>query len=73
MEMDEADKENTAFTTAKGGRYHFTAMPFGLCNALATFERLMWRVLSRLPWDVCLAYLGDIIVHAPSFEHEKDT
>ncbi|KAK3742155.1 hypothetical protein QZH41_007827 [Actinostola sp. cb2023] len=37
-----------------------------------TFERLMERVLAGLPWDVCLAYLDDIIVHADNFETEKD-
>ncbi|KAK3749616.1 hypothetical protein QZH41_012954 [Actinostola sp. cb2023] len=47
-------------------------MPFGLVNAPATFERLMERVLAGLPWDVCLAYLDDIIVHADNFETEKD-
>ena len=37
-------------------------MPFGLCNAPATFERLMERVLSGLLWEVCLLYLDDIPV-----------
>ena len=42
-------------------------MPFGLCNAPATFERLMETVLFGLPWKTCLVYLDDIIVHAASF------
>ena len=54
------------------GLYQFTMMPFGLCNAPATFERLMERVLSGLPWEVCLLYLDDIIVHAKTFEAELD-
>ena len=36
-------------------------MPFGLCNALATFERLMDRVLCGMHWSRCLVYLDDII------------
>ena len=46
----------------------FRVMPFGLCNALATFERLMDYVLAGLPWSVCLVYLDDIIVHGRTFE-----
>ena len=37
-------------------------MPFGLCNAPATFQRLMDRVLAGMQWETCLVYLDDIIV-----------
>jgi len=37
-------------------------MPFGLCNAPATFQRLIDTVLMGLNFDVCQAYLDDIIV-----------
>ena len=37
-------------------------MPFGLCNAPATFERLMEKVMSGLQWEILLIYLDDIIV-----------
>ena len=45
-------------------------MPFGLCNAPATFSRLMDNVLSGLSWEVCLYYLNDIIVFSKEWrEH----
>ena len=43
-------------------------MPFALCNAIATFERLMDRVLQGLRWTRCLVYLDDIISFGSTFD-----
>ena len=43
-------------------------MPFGLCNAPATFERLMSQVLRGLHWKRCLVYIDDILVFGHDFE-----
>lgn len=48
--------------------YNDIAMQFGLCNASATFERLMKSILRGLLWKTCLAYLDDIIVMKKTFE-----
>ncbi|CAK1599862.1 unnamed protein product [Parnassius mnemosyne] len=67
VEIDPKDKEKTAFSTGKG-LWQFKVMPFGLCNAPATFERLMELVLTGLIGDACLVYLDDIIIVGRTFE-----
>ncbi|UYV72118.1 hypothetical protein LAZ67_9001871, partial [Cordylochernes scorpioides] len=67
IEIDEEDREKTAFITPDG-LYEFRVMPFGLCNAPATFERMMDKLLAELKWTICLCYLDDIIVYATSFK-----
>ena len=66
VEVAPEDQPKTAFTTPEG-LYQFKVMPFGLCNAPATFQRLMDRVLSGLKWSSCLVYFDDIIVVGTHF------
>ena len=61
----------TAFTT-HSGLFQFRVMIFGLCNAPATFERLMDRVLQGLRWSRCLVYLDDIISFGTTFGDSLD-
>ena len=61
------DKEKTAFCTQEG-LFEFDVMPFGLCNAPATFQRLMDCVLTGLQWSSCLVYMDDIIIIGRSFK-----
>ena len=64
----ERDKEKTGFCTSSGQLYEFNQVPFGLCNAPATFSRLMDHVLSGLHLETCLFYLDDIIVFSSTWE-----
>ncbi|UYV76561.1 K02A2.6-like, partial [Cordylochernes scorpioides] len=66
VEIEERAKEKTAFTTAHG-LYEFNVMPFGLCNAPATFERNMDNVLGNLRWQICLCYQDDVIIYSSDF------
>ena len=54
-----SDMSKTAFNTPQGS-YEFLVMPFGLCNAPATFQRQMNRLFLDLPFVV--VYLDDIII-----------
>lgn len=67
IEVDERDREKTAFITPDG-LYEFKVMPFGLCSAPATFQRVMDTVLADLKWQTCLVYLDDVVVFAPNFD-----
>lgn len=66
VEVAPADQEKTAFTTPFG-LYQFERMPFGLCNAPVTFQRLMQRCLGAQVYDSLLIYLDDVIVYSPNF------
>jgi hypothetical protein len=43
-------------------------MPFGLCNAPATFERLMETVSRDLAYESCIVYLDDMILIGYKFQ-----
>ena len=59
--MDEESNQYTAFTLGSIGLYECESMPFGLCNALPTFQRLMQNCLGELNLTYCLIYLDDVI------------
>ena len=60
--MAEESKQYTAFTLGSMGLYECESMPFGLCNASPTFQRLMQNCLGELNLTYCLIYLDDVIV-----------
>ena len=66
--MSPESKQYTAFTLGSMGLYECESMPFGLCNAPPTFQRLMLNCLGELNLTYCLIYLDDVIV----FSHTKE-
>jgi hypothetical protein len=70
--ITDEDKEKTAFATPRGGLYQFTIMPYGLCNAASTFERLIEKALRGLQWRVAVLYLDDIVVFGKTWEQHFD-
>ena len=66
--VDEESKQYTAFTLGSMGLYERESMPFGLCNAPPTFQRLMQNCLGELNLTYCLIYLDDVIVFSETPE-----
>ncbi|KAF0738901.1 hypothetical protein Ae201684P_008866 [Aphanomyces euteiches] len=66
VRMDEDSIPKTAFI-CKFGLYEWLVMPFGPCNAVPQFERLMEDVLRDQLWQSCLVYLDDVIVFSADF------
>ena len=60
----ERAKERTAFVTHRG-QFQWNRMLFGLCNATATFQRLMTKVLANVAQkygNIVLCYVDDILI-----------
>lgn len=63
--VSEKDKPKTAFCTPFG-LFEWNRMPFGLCNAPSTFQRLMQRMFGDRQCQSLLLYLDDIVVFSSS-------
>ena len=70
--MDEESKQYTAFTLGSMGLYECESMPFGLCNAPPTFQRLMQNCLGELNLTYCLIYLDDVIIFSQTEEEHLE-
>jgi hypothetical protein len=67
VEMEPKYADKTAFISREGS-FRFLTMPFGLCNAGATFQRLMDVIMTGLNFEACLVYLDDIVVFSRDLE-----
>lgn len=70
VRIDKEHQHKTAFKT-RYGHYEDTVMPFGLCNAPATFQHLMNDVLRPFLDKFVIVYLDDILIYSPSLEQHK--
>ena len=61
------DQEKLTFTCPYD-TFAFRRMPFGLCNALATFQRCMMFIFSDLVEEVMEIFMDDFSVYGSSFE-----
>ena len=67
----EADRPKTAFCTPFG-LFEWNRMPFGLCNAPSTFQRLMQRIFGDKQCQSLLLYLDDIVVFSSTFQQHLE-
>ena len=67
VRMAEEDEEKTAFRT-RFGLYHWRVMPFGLCNASATFQSMMDNIFHDLLDNGVIVYLNDILIYTENVD-----
>lgn len=67
----EGDKAKTAFCTPFG-LFEFNRMPFGLCNAPGTFQRLMERMFGDCRYQSVLLYLDDVIIFSATVKQHLE-
>ena len=60
--MEPSSQSATAFCT-DAGLFEWNVMPFGLCNAPATFQRHVDTVLKEFIGKICAAFFDDIVVY----------
>ena len=68
VKMAKDSRQYTTFTVGSMGVYEFLRMPYGLCNAPVTFQRLMQNCLGELNLTYALIYLDDVIVFSRTEE-----
>ena len=61
------DQEKTTFTCPYG-TFAFKRMPFGLCNALTTFQRCMMSIFSEMVEDIIEVFMDDFSVFGKTFD-----
>ena len=64
------DREKTGFA-CEMGLFQWKRMPFGLCNATATFQRLMAQALTSVTTkygNLIMCYVDDVVIATPTLE-----
>ena len=67
IEIALEDQEKTTFT-CPFGTFAFREMPFGLCNALGTFQRCMMGIFSDMIEHILEIFMDDFSVFGDSYE-----
>jgi hypothetical protein len=62
------DQEKTTFTCPYG-TYAYRRMPFGLCNAPATFQRCMSAIFHSFCEEIVEVFMDDFSIYGTSFDN----
>jgi hypothetical protein len=65
------DQENTTFT-CPWGIYAYRVLPFGLYNALTTFQREVLGIFTHLIHDCVEVYMDDFTVYGNTYQEALD-
>ncbi|CAI5484812.1 unnamed protein product [Closterium sp. Yama58-4] len=71
IKMADNSIHKTAFRT-RYGSYKYLVMPFGLCNAPATFQAEMNHILRPLLDECVVVYLDDILIYSKSMKEHVE-
>ena len=72
--LQKKDREKTVFA-CELGLYQWKKMPFGLCNATVTFQRLRAQALTRVTkkyGNLVMCYVDDVVIATPTLEDSID-
>ena len=67
LRIAKGDEWKTAFRT-RYGLYEYNVMPFGLCNAPASFQSIINEVLRELLNEGVIVYIDDILIYSETME-----
>ncbi|WP_375696229.1 reverse transcriptase family protein [Bartonella sp. AC67GZZY] len=67
IRMAEGDEYKTAKCT-RYGSFEYLVMPFGLCNATATFMKMMNKIFYDLLNEGVVVFIDNILVYSKSME-----
>jgi len=65
--VSKEDQEKTSFT-CPFGTFAYRRMPFGLCNAPATFQRCMTAIFSEFCEKIVEVFMDDFSIYGTSFD-----
>src|SRR6184192_3590550 len=70
--LDKDASQKCAFSTSQG-HYQYNRMPFGLCNAPATFQRVMNEIFHDMIGKKMHVYIDDVTIYSKTFRDHMDT
>ena len=66
--VTESARPKTIFSTPNWGHYEYKRLPFGLCDAPATFQRLMKQLFEEELYDFVTIFLDDVLIYRQNLE-----